>query len=151
MAYFKTMTTETVDKGKKNAVIMGRKTWESIPAKYRPLEGRLNIILSKSMKILCSQRTKGCAILCDSLQEGLSKLADNSRSIESVWVIGGSSLYEECIVSPLCHRVYLTEIKKKFECDVFFPDIPENFHLVKWVPNLFIQFHIHLSIEIKFI
>ncbi len=48
MAYFKELTSRTVDPAKQNAVVMGRKTWESIPAKFRPLAGRLNIILSRS-------------------------------------------------------------------------------------------------------
>ena len=48
MAYFKELTTRTVDPAKQNAVIMGRKTWESIPPKFRPLAGRLNIVLSRS-------------------------------------------------------------------------------------------------------
>lgn len=48
MAYFKELTTRTLDPGKQNAVIMGRKTWESIPQKFRPLAGRLNIVLSRS-------------------------------------------------------------------------------------------------------
>lgn len=47
MAYFKELTTRTEDPGKRNAVIMGRKTWESIPAKFRPLAGRLNVVLSR--------------------------------------------------------------------------------------------------------
>lgn len=48
MAYFKELTSRTRDAAKQNAVIMGRKTWESIPDKFRPLKGRLNIVLSRS-------------------------------------------------------------------------------------------------------
>jgi len=47
MAYFRRMTTCTNDSSKQNAVIMGRKTWESIPGKNRPLTGRINIVLSR--------------------------------------------------------------------------------------------------------
>jgi len=50
MRYFKKLSTETSNKKKKNVVIMGRKTYESIPEKFRPLEDRINIILSKTMK-----------------------------------------------------------------------------------------------------
>jgi len=46
MKFFKDKTTETHETGKLNAVIMGRKSWESIPAKFRPLPGRLNIVIS---------------------------------------------------------------------------------------------------------
>ena len=48
MAYFKELTSRTADPAKQNAVIMGRKTWESIPPKFRPLAGRLNIVLTRS-------------------------------------------------------------------------------------------------------
>jgi dihydrofolate reductase/thymidylate synthase len=49
MKYFKELTSRTADPGKQNAVIMGRKTWESIPAKFRPLPGRINVVLSKGV------------------------------------------------------------------------------------------------------
>ena len=47
MAYFKEITSKTADPGKQNAVIMGRKTWESIPPKFRPLPGRINVVLTR--------------------------------------------------------------------------------------------------------
>lgn len=47
MAYFKELTSRTADPAKQNAVIMGRKTWESIPAKFRPLKGRINVVLTR--------------------------------------------------------------------------------------------------------
>ncbi len=47
MAYFKEITSKTADSSKQNAVIMGRKTWESIPPKFRPLPGRINVVLTR--------------------------------------------------------------------------------------------------------
>lgn len=47
MAYFKTLTSSVKNSGKQNAVVMGRTTWESIPAKFRPLKGRMNIVISR--------------------------------------------------------------------------------------------------------
>ena len=47
MKYFKELTSRTAEPGKRNAVIMGRKTWESIPAKFRPLPGRINVVLTR--------------------------------------------------------------------------------------------------------
>lgn len=51
MQQFREVTTATVDSRKTNAVIMGRKTWASIPAKFRPLKGRLNVVLSSSPNV----------------------------------------------------------------------------------------------------
>lgn len=48
MAYFKELTSRTNDTAKQNMVVMGRKTWESIPQKFRPLAGRINVVLSQS-------------------------------------------------------------------------------------------------------
>lgn len=48
LAYFKELTSKTAESGKQNAVIMGRKTWESIPAKFRPLPNRVNVVLTRN-------------------------------------------------------------------------------------------------------
>jgi dihydrofolate reductase/thymidylate synthase len=48
MRYFRRVTLRTADCGKQNAVVMGRRTWDSIPAKFRPLKGRTNIVLTRS-------------------------------------------------------------------------------------------------------
>ena len=53
MAAFKRITTTTMTPGRENAVVMGRKTWESIPARFRPLPGRVNIVLSRHPAALC--------------------------------------------------------------------------------------------------
>jgi dihydrofolate reductase len=49
MAFFTKMTSTVIDGNKKNAVIMGRKTWESVPKKYKPFSNRINVILSNSV------------------------------------------------------------------------------------------------------
>lgn len=49
LKYFQTMTTKTIDPTKQNAIVMGRKVWESLPAKWRPLKNRLNVVLSNSV------------------------------------------------------------------------------------------------------
>ena len=51
MQHFKHTTTRTQDENKQNAVIMGRKTWESIPSQFQPLPGRLNVVISRQDKL----------------------------------------------------------------------------------------------------
>uniref|UniRef100_A0A069DPL3 dihydrofolate reductase n=1 Tax=Panstrongylus megistus TaxID=65343 RepID=A0A069DPL3_9HEMI len=125
MAHFTKMTSLTTNNDRKNAVIMGRLTWESIPSKFKPLKGRLNVIISKTLK----ETNYDNAVIFDSLNNAVHKLAQPpyTSNIENFWIIGGASLYKEAVLSDLCHRIYLTKINKSFECDTFFPDIPPTF------------------------
>lgn len=123
------MTTTTVDPSKRNAVIMGRLTYFGIPANKRPLPKRLNIVLSSKSN---SNEYPDDVVLCTSLNQAMEKLTttDLGADIESIWICGGHSVYKEAMYSDYCHRVYFTEIKAKFDCDAFFPSIPDTFKLV---------------------
>jgi len=104
--------------GLRNAVIMGRNSWDSIPNKYRPLPGRVNVVLSRSL----SKAPEGCDYLYSSLDEAIRDLSKRSE-IADLWVIGGEQIYREALKHPNCYRVYLTKIDAEFECDTFFPEI----------------------------
>lgn len=116
MAFFTRITSHTEDREKKNAVVMGRKTWESIPVKYRPLEKRVNVVLSARLDHV----PVGADLLFSSLDVCLQSLQSN-QAIERIFVIGGQQVYADAINSPLCQRIYLTRIDADFECDTFFP------------------------------
>ena len=94
-------------------VIMGRKTWESLPEAFRPLPGRHNIVVSRDPDYQAAGAT-----LAGSLADALGQAAD----VEEVFVIGGGELYSQAL--PLASRLYLTEIAQDFAGDVFFPDVP---------------------------
>lgn len=126
MAFFTRMTTATKDKDKKNIVLMGRRTWECIPEKYRPLENRINMVLTSQ-----SPDYGDKAITCKSIPHAIEVITEMQNQIERVWVIGGSSVYKDTMESPYFERLYLTRIKKKFECDRFFPPIPSDFVLIQ--------------------
>lgn len=123
MAHFSRMTKHTKDSSKQNAVIMGRKTWESIPEKKRPLDGRINLVLSRQNLFL-----EPNMLVCSSLETALQRLQEPplAGTVESAWVIGGSSVYKEAMASPYCSHIYLTKIFKTFECDTFFPRVPAD-------------------------
>ena len=93
-----------------NAVIMGRKTWESIPSKFRPLAGRTNVVLTRSADFSVDDDHSD-VLVCGSLAKAVEAL--ETRTTERVWIIGGSSVYEEAMKSDRCHRVYLTQVKKR--------------------------------------
>ena len=115
MAFFKKITLETVDKDKKNMVVMGRKTWESIPSKFKPLANRINVVLSTRL----TEAPPG-ALLAGSLKEALC-LAQDDSSVENVLIIGGASVYQEAVQGDWPCRIYLTRIQQEFVCDTFFP------------------------------
>lgn len=92
LKFFKELTVSTSDPAKKNAVIMGRKTWESIPVKSRILPGRLNVILTRSGSF--DFATVENVVICGSMQSALELLASTPYclSIEKVFVIGGGQV-----------------------------------------------------------
>ncbi|RVE53631.1 hypothetical protein evm_001772 [Chilo suppressalis] len=108
----------------------GRNTWDCIPLKYRPLIGRVNIVLTHHVDDIQQKVPKGVVVV-GSLQEAVKYIEDR-EDIESTWVIGGSSVYKAALSHPNCGKIYLTEIQKNFECDTFFPKFDrEQFKLVE--------------------
>lgn len=92
LKFFKDITVTTSDPNKKNAVMMGRKTWESIPPQFRPLPGRLNVVLTRSENSDVAASPN--VILCGSISSALKLLAEPpySFSIETVFLIGGGQI-----------------------------------------------------------
>jgi dihydrofolate reductase len=90
-------------------VIMGRKTWESLPRK--PLPGRINIVVTHNRDYIAEG-----AIIAGSLDEAIAK----SRG-EELCIIGGGELFREAM--PIADRIYLTEIDLAVPGDTFFPQI----------------------------
>ncbi|CAD5208656.1 unnamed protein product [Bursaphelenchus xylophilus] len=119
---FVRLTTETKDSDKRNAVIMGRKCWESIPEKFRPLKNRLSVVLSTSLKPSVSEDV----IIANSIDEALNEIMAVERKIETIWNIGGRQIYELGLDYPNLHRIYLTQIEHNFETDVSFPQFDQE-------------------------
>ncbi|KAG8966509.1 dihydrofolate reductase [Tulasnella sp. 419] len=129
MAYFAKVTS-SAPAGSVNAVIMGRKSWESIPGKFRPLKNRLNIVLSSQRDYdLCTTDDK--AVLQPSLQSALDYLNNGLPghwSLHRTFIIGGAGLYKESLTLPSADRILLTRITSPAfeECDVYLPDFLPN-------------------------
>ncbi|MDM0034560.1 dihydrofolate reductase [Variovorax sp. J22P271] len=112
MAHFKRQTAGA-------PVIMGRKTWDSIPPRFRPLVGRRNIVVTRN----ADWQADG-AERAGSLQEAIA-LCEQARSDEA-WVIGGAQIYAEA--QPLAQRVVLTEIARDYEGDAWAPAFGPDWH-----------------------
>ncbi|VDH91915.1 dihydrofolate reductase [Mytilus galloprovincialis] len=114
------------DPDKKNVVIMGRKTWVSIPEKFRPLPKRINIVLSREMK----EAPPGVYI-ARSFDEAITMVnKDLSDKVESIYIIGGSSIYKAAMDSDYNIRIFLTKILADYDCDTFLPQFDENLYKI---------------------
>ena len=109
MKFFMDTTMDTV-------VIMGRKNYESIPKKYRPLKNRKNIIITRNK----TYKAEGCTIV-NSIDESL-KVVNNIENKE-IFVIGGGEIYKKFLEKGLIDRMYITHIDQYFDGDTFFPEV----------------------------
>jgi dihydrofolate reductase/thymidylate synthase len=109
---FRQLTTQS----RCNCVVMGRKTWESLPEKYKPLPNRINIVLSSTLE---SESFHG-ATICRSLDEldNLIETISIRQNLDEVFFIGGNKLFKAVQNRYTINRYYLTQIFKDYECDV---------------------------------
>jgi dihydrofolate reductase len=114
MAFFKETTWGS-------CIITGRKNYESIPEKYRPLPGRYNIILSKSLSI-----DNPMACVAANLNEALE--IAKSKGKETCYIIGGGQVYKQAFEADVVDKVLITVVEGNFNADVFL----EGFNQEKW-------------------
>jgi dihydrofolate reductase len=100
-------------------VIMGRKTWESLPEKYRPLPGRTNIVVTRQAGYVA----EGAAVV-DGLSDAFLVAADAEGANET-FIIGGGEIYASAL--PYATRLYLTLVDASAEADAFFPEYENEF------------------------
>jgi len=120
--HFLKLTTRTEHPDKQNAVIVGRKTWEIIPADHRPLKGRLNIVISRT---LTQKDVPQGVRVCKSFHDAINYLTSPTiaKGLDTIWNVGGREIYALGLVNPAFHRLYFTRILGTYECDTFFPDV----------------------------
>ncbi len=97
-------------------LIMGRKTWESIPEKRRPLSGRANIVVTRQTDFA----PEG-AIVLHSIEDAIAKARE--LDTEKIYIFGGAEIYKAAL--PYTDQLYLTVIDAEKDADVFFPDYSE--------------------------
>lgn len=115
--------TQTAPEGMRNAVVMGRATWDSIPTRFRPLPGRLNVVLSRGRPELADG-----ARLASSLEAGIDI---DDADVDRLFVLGGGQIYAQAVDHPRCRWIYLTRVLERYPCDTFFPDITDAFERVE--------------------
>lgn len=99
-----------------HVVIMGRKTYESLPEKFRPLPNRINIVVTRNPTFTKINQL----IVVGSIEEAI-RLAQDKMPSKEIFIIGGASIYEQGI--KYSDKLYLTLVEKEYpDADTFFPD-----------------------------
>jgi len=117
LKYFKELT-------EGNTVIMGRKTYESLPKDNKPLPNRINIVITRDSNFTAN----GC-IVVSSIEEAILKV-DNRKD---TFIIGGGEIYKQAI--NFVDKIYITEINGEFEGDTYFPELSDKWNLVDTVES----------------
>lgn len=122
MKFFKETTTGHI-------VVMGRKNWDSIPSRFRPLVNRENVVLTRNKNF----KMDNCVVLHD-LNEVWKKYKDEEK--RTVFIIGGGEIYRQAMESNFVTEMYITHVNKMYNAETFFPE----FDLRKWKVQV-IQMH----------
>ncbi len=102
---------------KNHYIILGRKNYESLPPKFRPLPNRTNIVITRQKNLQLEN-----TIVVNSLEEALEVCKKNKQ--EKIFIIGGGQIYKQAL--PIANTLYMTEIKHTFNGDTYFPDYDKN-------------------------
>jgi dihydrofolate reductase len=101
-------------------VIMGRKTWDSLPARFRPLPGRLNIVITRQ-----NDWQAAGALRAHSIDDAMRLCGD----VADAWIMGGAEIYRQA--EPLASTAVVTEIDQDYEGDAFAPTLSNQWHEVQ--------------------
>lgn len=99
-------------------VVMGRKNWNSIPDKYRPLKDRLNVVVSRDT----SFEDDGCVVY-HSIEDAIEAYRHDERD---TYIIGGGQIYKYVLEHDLVDQMLITKIDQSFDADTFFPEFDES-------------------------
>jgi dihydrofolate reductase len=125
LAHFRRVTSAAAE-GKRNAIVMGRKTWESTEVNGRPLPKRLNVVISRGTLIM----PEG-VVAAHSLDEALDATAGDA--IDTTFVVGGAQIFADAFAHAALRYIYLTRVAGRFGCDTHIPDLDRlGFHAVPW-------------------
>lgn len=113
---------------KGHAVVMGRKTFESLPPAYKPLKDRKNIVVTRDPRALADFPT---VTVWTDLEDGLSRCRAGGEHLPSdvVWIIGGGEVYKATL--PEWDEVYLTLVSGRHEGDAMLPEFEKDFELAE--------------------
>lgn len=106
-------------------VIMGRRNWDSIPLKYRPLSNRINVVVTRNHEF----KSPDCVVF-HSIEQAI--LHFKSQTEKDIYIIGGGQIYDETLKQNLADEMYITQINHAFDGDTWFPAVDDT----KWNKKL---------------
>ena len=121
MRFFKETTVNHI-------VVMGRKNYDSIPEKYRPLPNRRNVILTRNSNF----KAKDCDVF-NSLDDALGAYEYGSE--KTIFIIGGGQIYALALAQEVVDEMYITNVDGDYDADTFFPEFDES----KWRKELVLK------------
>tara|TARA_B100000963_G_scaffold74130_1_gene62255 strand:+ start:135 stop:644 length:510 start_codon:yes stop_codon:yes gene_type:complete len=121
MRFFKETTVNHI-------VVMGRKNYDSIPEKYRPLPNRRNVILTRNSNF----KAKDCDVF-NSLDDALGAYEYDSE--KTIFIIGGGQIYALALAQEVVDEMYITYVDGDYDADTFFPEFDES----KWRKELVLK------------
>ncbi len=101
-----------------NSVVMGRRTWESLPKSAQPLNNRHNFIVSSKIDKSEVEDYPNCQVI-PSLDDAMA--IHTELNLDTMWVIGGSGVYDAALRTSQVQELHITHIKNDIPCDTFFP------------------------------
>ena len=122
---------KTIGEGN-NCVIMGKNTYNSIPLKYRPLNNRVNYVISSTVK-----KDKSIHVI-ENLKNDLINIINNT-TYDVYWIIGGEAVYNIFMTEyiKLINEIHISIINNDYKCNKFFPEIDKNlFRLIDSTENI---------------
>jgi dihydrofolate reductase / thymidylate synthase len=143
---FQQITSKTFKPYTKNMIVMGRKTWDSIPAKNKPLKNRINVVLTRNKDVRLKheiESNKDTIVKYD-FNEILEVVKLNKDfNISNIFIIGGESIYKMALESEHISKIYVTEIYEEYECDTFFPKIDKEKYKLSYISNFYSENNIY--------
>jgi dihydrofolate reductase/thymidylate synthase len=116
MIFFEKLTTNA-------CVVMGRKTWESIPYNKRGLKNRINIIISKTKETLKYENNTNSQVYIARNMKEIEEIYNLYCNSKEIYIIGGNSIYKYFLENyNLIKDIYITKINYKYNCDTFMPN-----------------------------
>ena len=116
MKFFKNTTMD-------NIIVMGRKTFESLPG-AKPLPGRLNVIITRNQDYLAGEVARGEVVTTDSVESAIELLNKDAEDRRDLYVIGGGEIYKQFL--PYVDACLVTKFDEEYTPDTFFPNLDED-------------------------